>query len=134
MKLFLEEEESFALREYLASGPRLVSSEIVRVEVLRAIVRVGAPAAAAAEAQTHLAAIQLVRLDAELLVRAARLGPPELRTLDALHLAAALEACPSPGDFLCYDRRLGRAARHHGFRVLAPGQNEINEPAGKRAP
>lgn len=134
MKLCLEEEGSIALREYLESRPRLVSSEIVRVEVLRAIGRGSAPPAAAAEAEAHLAAIQLVRLDVDQLARAARLGPPELRTLDAIHLAAALSVGQTAGDFLCYDRRLGRAARRHGFRVLAPGQDEVHEPAGRTGP
>lgn len=105
-----------------------MSAEIVRVEVLRAIRRGGAPAAAESEAEVHLETVQLVRMDRDLVARAARIGPPDLRTLDALHLAAALAITPPPEVFLCYDRRLARAARLHGLRVLAPGAEEVDEP------
>jgi predicted nucleic acid-binding protein len=128
VRLFLAEGGSAALREVLATTKCLVSVEIVRVEVLRAILR-GDPAPDAAdEAELWLDGVQMLRLDRELLARAERLVPPELRTLDALHLAAALSVLPSGGDFLCYDLRLARAARQHGFRVLAPGAEQVHEP------
>jgi predicted nucleic acid-binding protein len=71
--------------------------------------------------------VQLLRVDPAIVERATRIGPPHLRTLDALHLASALEVSPPPAAFLCYDRRLAEAARFHGFDVVAPGVDEVNE-------
>ena len=51
---------------------------------------------------------------------AAQLEPPELRSLDTLHLATALSLGTALGAVYTYDRRLGDAARRHGVRVEAP--------------
>jgi hypothetical protein len=51
---------------------------------------------------------------------ASRLDPPELRTLDALHLASAISLEEDLGAFACYDERLANAAAREGLRVLAP--------------
>lgn len=128
IKLFLEEEGSAALREFLSTPPRLVSAEIVRVEIHRALRRGNPPLDAAASADRYLAQIQRVRLDTTLLQRASRIGPPNLRTLDAIHLAAALSFSPLPEAFLCYDHRLASAARYQGLTVVAPGFDEVHEP------
>ena len=44
---------------------------------------------------------------------------PYLRTLDALHLEAAMRL--DAAAVLTYDRRLSKAARSVGLRVVAPG-------------
>lgn len=44
---------------------------------------------------------------------------PYLRTLDALHLEAALRI--DAAALLTYDHRLGEAARSAGLDVIAPG-------------
>jgi predicted nucleic acid-binding protein len=41
-----------------------------------------------------------------------------LRSLDALHLAAALTLATSELTFATWDARLHRAAREHGLRTL----------------
>ena len=53
--------------------------------------------------------------------RAADLAPPELRSLDALHLATALELGGELGRFFCYDSRLARAAAALSVDVQHPG-------------
>jgi predicted nucleic acid-binding protein len=52
--------------------------------------------------------------------RLADLDPELLRSLDALHLAAALELGDELDGIVTYDDRLATAARHHGVAVLAP--------------
>ncbi len=116
------------MRSFLATPSRLVSAEIVRVEVLRALKRTDVPAAAADEAWTYLATLRLLRIDSRVLARAAKVGPDDLRTLDALHLATALEFSSAQMLFLCYDLRLAAAARYHGLTVVSPGLDEVHEP------
>nr|WP_237770234.1 hypothetical protein [Ornithinimicrobium sp. CNJ-824] len=53
---------------------------------------------------------------------AARLEPPALRSLDALHLAAALILEEDLLGVVTYDDRLAEATRLLGFPVLAPGR------------
>jgi predicted nucleic acid-binding protein len=127
VKLFVQEEVSQALRSFLVGECVLSSSELVRVEVLRTLRRRG-DRRDEERAAAYLDSLTLIRLDAATLDRATRLGPATLRTLDALHLATALALNPLPRAFLCYDRRLGEAAREHGLQVAAPGFEEVHEP------
>ena len=46
---------------------------------------------------------------------------PELRALDAIHLASALSSRELLGGFVCYDNRLSEAAAREGLAVIAPG-------------
>lgn len=48
-------------------------------------------------------------------------GTAELRTLDALHLATALEIGPELEGILTYDKRLASSAAGLGVTVTAPG-------------
>ena len=52
--------------------------------------------------------------------KAAEQSPPELRSLDALHLASALELADDVDSMLTYDHRLGDAAEALGLTVIAP--------------
>lgn len=69
-----------------------------------------------------LSRIAFVELDDELARVAAATGTPELRTLDAIHVASALRLGPEVGAFITYDDRQASAARESGFTVEAPGQ------------
>jgi predicted nucleic acid-binding protein len=64
--------------------------------------------------------VHLVTLDEPLLDRAGGLDPPELRSLDAVHLAAALALGPDLGIMFVYDVRLRQAAEACGLPVGAP--------------
>lgn len=61
-----------------------------------------------------------VQLDSKVQDRAGGLEPPELRSLDAIHLASALEVGPDLGGMVTYDARLAAAARTVGIRVWSP--------------
>ncbi len=73
------------------------------------------------EARRLLGAIRLVRLDEPLLDRAGDLGPPELRSLIAVHLAAALSIGADLGVLFTYDDRLRHAALGQGLEVESRG-------------
>ena len=63
-----------------------------------------------------------------ILSRAARLEPPALRTLDAVHLASALELGADLEAFVTYDARLAAAARGAGLTVVSPGAQLTGAP------
>lgn len=65
-------------------------------------------------------AVHLVRLDEPLLDRAGDLGPADLPSLDAVHLAAALAIGPDLGMLFTYDTRLREAALSQGLVVDYP--------------
>ena len=55
-----------------------------------------------------------------LLDSAATMNPPELRSLNAIHLAAALSLGSDLGVLVAYDERLAEAARQQGLTVHSP--------------
>jgi len=120
VKLVLPEPETRALVSRLRHDPEAISSALATVEVLRALKRIGATPNARRQAERVLARIALVRVDDAVLDTAAAIDPPELRSLDAVHLATALGIGESLGGFVTYDSRLGEAADRAGLPVLIP--------------
>lgn len=118
MKLIVREPESQALEVELGGWGGRVSSALLAVEAIRACARYGPRFARRAEA--GLATMALIPLDRKLLQSAATLRPPELRSLDAVHLASALSVGSRLGALVCYDARLSAAARMLGLEVLRP--------------
>jgi predicted nucleic acid-binding protein len=66
--------------------------------------------------------ISVVELDVSLADEAAGLDPAQLRSLDALHMAAALRLGPALGCLISYDERMLDAARRRGIAVAHPGR------------
>jgi hypothetical protein len=118
VKLVVPEPETKALRELLRSWPDRVSSVVARIEVERVARRIGA--GAVRRARTVLSRIALVDLDEDVVQRAATLGPMQLRTLDAIHLATAISLGGDLGALCAYDVRLGSAAVSKSIDVQAP--------------
>jgi uncharacterized protein len=118
VKLVLAEPETPALLAALEGVERLVASEILEIEVLRATRRGGGNTAAA---RNQLAAVRLLPLSSEMRKRASELGPPSVRSLDAIHLAAALSLSDRLDGLYTYDERMSLAAREAGLDVQAPG-------------
>lgn len=121
VKLVIEEPASDDLEGWLAAQPDpvLISSVLARTEVVRAVARTD-PAAVGLAADL-LAAVTVVELDASLADEAARLEPPGLRSLDALHIAAVLRVGSAAGSLVSYDERMLAAAVQHGVAVAHPG-------------
>ena len=122
LKLVLREPETDALRRALQAWPDRVSSVLAAIESRRALRRVGASVAVVRRLEAVLDTTTLIRID-ELVVRsAADVGSPELRTLDAIHLATALSIGDYPDAFVTYDDRLASACEAAGLAVLQPGR------------
>ena len=119
VKLLFAERESAAMgRWWAVTGPRVVSSDLLRTELLRVTRRVDPEQTTRARAL--LDSLTLLRLSTTLCERAAMLDPEALRSLDALHLAAALELGDELEGVVTYDRRLAEASRALGIRSVAP--------------
>lgn len=93
-------------------------SGLLGVEPIRACERYGSEYAG--EARAYLDQVALLPLDEAVFSEAISIGPAELRTLDALHLATALSIKDDVGAFITYDERLATAAARHGLSVSRP--------------
>ena len=119
VKLIVDEPETGALREWLAVEPREpVSCDLARTELLR-VVRRTAPDRAVA-ARRLLEAVTLTQVTTAVFAQAGRLDPALLRSLDAIHLAAALDLGDDLDGLVTYDSVLARAAASAGIEVAAP--------------
>lgn len=118
VKLVVAEPESGALRRYLRRRKPYVSSALARAEVARAVLGFGP--AGQTRADAVLARIDLVRISDKLLQAAGALLPDDLRTLDAIHLAAAQRIGADLARVVTYDVRMTAAAEHLGIDVAAP--------------
>jgi uncharacterized protein len=120
VKLVVLEPESGALVTFLESRPDRLSSALLLTEIPRALRRAQFAGAARRRAQRLLARLALVDVDRRILSTAAALEPPELRTLDAIHLATALAVREDLAGIVTYDRRLAAAAERLDLEVFAP--------------
>lgn len=120
VKLAVEEPESSALRRFVESNrPRLATSELAIVELLRAVRVAAAGADGIRRARQELDAAELIDVDRNLLETAVSWTSARVRSLDAIHLASALRV--GAREMLVYDRRLAEAAAAAGLEVLSPG-------------
>lgn len=125
IKLVRPEPETDALRAGL-EGVDLISSELVLAEVPRALQRIAATDSklslrpALRRAGELIQALALYPVDRPLLLGAGALAEPALRTLDAIHVASAVELGPVDA-FVTYDERQAAAARLAGLRTESPG-------------
>jgi uncharacterized protein len=118
VKLVVAEPESGALRELLAQDPDQVSSAVIEIEVVRAVRR--AVPELTAQAERVVSQIAVVEPTEAIRARAAVLEPAKLRSLDALHLATALEVADDLEGVVTYDARMAAAGEALGLAVLAP--------------
>jgi uncharacterized protein len=117
VKLVVREPESGALDRWLGTRVSMTSCTLARTEVVRAVWPGGRRIVD--HARGLLENIDLIQLDDELLDLAGELEGP-LRSLDAIHLAAALELGDELEAVVTYDTRMARAAEALGLRALAP--------------
>jgi predicted nucleic acid-binding protein len=118
-KLLLDEPATVPLRSWLAPRVSVVfSSDLLRTELLR-LARRSSPDVVL-QARAALDSMLLSGLSTETFERAALLEPAQMRSLDALHLAAALEVGPDLEGIVTYDSRLAEAAAAIGVPVISP--------------
>ncbi len=118
VKLLVAEEHSDAFRLWL-DGRRPVSSDLLRTEARRAVL--DEPAGVRRRCEELLRSVTSVRLRPAVLDRAGRLPVRRLRSLDAVHLAAAQELEDDLVGVVSYDLRQLDAAAALGIVTASPG-------------
>lgn len=114
--LLLEQPETDALIAWLdETTDALVSSDLLETELRRVAIR---EELSQEDVTRLLEGVSIASLDRAVYRGAGLLPMPYLRTLDALHLEAALRL--DAAAILTYDQRLGRAARTVGIQVISP--------------
>ena len=118
VKLAVREPESEVLRKHLRRRRPWVSSALARTEVLRSLLPGGDAVIAAG--RRVLARCDLVRVNDRVLNLAGTMGPVELGSLDAIHLATAELLGDDVGELVIYEERMAEVGRQLGHRVSAP--------------
>lgn len=119
MKLIVSERESDAMRRWMdGTIGRVFASDLLRTEFLR-VVRRAVPAREA-RARDVLDSVLLVKLTRATFDVASACEPRTLRSLDALHLASALEFGRELAGIVTYDERLAEAAEANGITAISP--------------
>lgn len=127
----LQEPDGSTIESYLSRATVRATSELTRLEVLRCLQRARSSGFLS---QEHLLRLQRhlgeqtadwtwIELERRILRRAEDPFPIEpVRSLDALHLASALELAGDPSELaiLSLDRRVRENAASLGFAVLPP--------------
>jgi predicted nucleic acid-binding protein len=124
----LGEDTAGGVRDALSRAQIVIASDLTLLECDRVLIRavalaeIAETAAADRRARLNEAATHwhVLRLSADIVERARRPFPGEpIRTLDALHLAAALAVRSSLAglELLSLDDRIRRAGRQLGFRL-----------------
>ena len=118
LKFIFNEEESTAARKEIRGV--LYSSELVRVEVMRAVLRI--------EPELHeralavLSKIRIIKIKSGIMVQAERLpSHVKIRGMDAIHLASANTLGRLGHTIVTYDKNMAKAAKALGFSVESPG-------------
>lgn len=118
--LLIDQPESQALLDWLDHAPAtLVSSDLLETELRRIAIREDLDQL---DVTALLDGVAIAAFDRAVYRNAGFLPMPHLRTLDALHLEAAIRLDATA--ILSYDRRLSRAARSVGLDVIAPGAEQ----------
>ncbi|MCT1689762.1 type II toxin-antitoxin system VapC family toxin [Brevibacterium sp. p3-SID960] len=116
--LLKPEPESESLERWLDdTSAALVSSDLLETELRRVAVRDGL---SQTDVTALLDGVALAALDRAVFRNAGFLPMEMLRTLDALHLEAAIRL--DADAMLTYDQRLALAAEAAGLTVIAPGR------------
>lgn len=118
VKLVVREAESDALVSWLQSHPAVATSDLTRTELMRAVRR-GAPDLVE-RVRDLLSRMTLITAAPRVFDDAGRLDPIEVRTLDAIHIASALQLGDDLESVVTYDTRMADVVRRLGLPVTAP--------------
>jgi predicted nucleic acid-binding protein len=121
VKLVLDEDESEALHAFMEGRVgEMSTAALARTEVARAVAPHGP--GKLGDARRLLGTCSEITLSRHLLDRVGALAHElGLRSLDAIHLAAAEEIRPYLSVVVTYDQRMAEGARRFGFEVAMPG-------------
>lgn len=119
IKLLFNEPESQAMRRWVGEAEgRVASSDLLHAELMRATARIDMDKLE--DAQAIIRDLYMMRLSSGVYRRAGNLAPTEMRTLDALHLAAAMELGGDLEGIVTYDVRMAKGAESLGIEVVGP--------------
>ncbi|AGZ53449.1 type II toxin-antitoxin system VapC family toxin [Mycobacterium kansasii] len=123
-KLLIAEPETDELRNWLTvhtdQGEFAATSALSRVELMRVVARQG-ESGQAERARYLLDGLDILPLTAPVINLAETIGPATLRTLDAIHLAAATQIKRELTAFVTYDHRLLAGCLEVGLVTASPG-------------
>lgn len=127
MKLITISPESPALTDYLHTHTDTTwfTCALTRAELMRAA---ASHPGATEHAQHVMAGLDTVAVTDRLLDATVALTPAPRRTIDALHIAAALSAGPRLHTLITYDPELATAAAHHDINTVCPGGSPCYAP------
>jgi uncharacterized protein len=117
-RVLLAEPDATAIRDLISRYDETWSSALIIVELSRLARREDLTPAA----DRILASLQLHPIGAAAIERASRLEPVQVRTLDAIHLDAAitLHGTGTITAILTHDEQLRDACAHHGIPLDTP--------------
>lgn len=118
-RVVLDEPDAAAIGVALDGFEAVVSSRLLGIELHRLGLRAGI---AREEVETWLAAVALVPIDDAIVAAAEAVPPASVATLDAIHLATALQLAAEGhvASVMTFDARLAEGAREHGLKTIAP--------------
>lgn len=118
VKRYIEEDGSDLLAKAMEGARLLSTCRICFVEAVRAIAA-GGSSRDVKKMESEWTSLDIVEVDQPLVERAAKLAVSQrLRSLDALHLAAAMSLPDAGITVATWDTRLHRAARAEGLATL----------------
>jgi uncharacterized protein len=122
LKLIRSDGPSEALGDFVDARPgtRWFSSELARAELVRTVRRVNHDSQGRLIIESLWERLDLIAVSTRVLNEAGAIEQPFLRTLDAIHLAAAASMRRSLSAFVTYDKKLAAAAQEAGLPVLSP--------------
>ena len=123
-KLLISEPETPELRTWLTAqidqGDSAATSALGRVELMRTVARYG-KSGHSDRARYLLDGLDILPLTEPVMTLAESIGPATLRSLDAIHLAAAAYFKQQLTTFVTYDHRLLEGCRNIGLTTASPG-------------
>jgi len=123
-KLLIAEPETPELRNWLTAqidrGDSAATSALGKVELMRTVARYG-DTGQAERARYLLDGLDILPLTEPMLTLAESIGPATLRSLDAIHLAAAAHFEQELTAVVTYDHRLLSGCRDIGLTTASPG-------------
>lgn len=123
-KLLISEPETPELRTWLTAqinrGDSAATSALGRVELMRTVARYG-DSGQSDRARYLLDGLDILPLTEPMMTLAESIGPATLRSLDAIHLAAAAFFKQQLITFVTYDHRLLEGCRNIGLTTASPG-------------
>lgn len=124
-KLLIAEPETSELQTWLTAqsdqGEYAATSALGRIELMRVVARYGEPGQAE-RARYLLDGLDILPLTEPVIALAETIDPATLRSLDAIHLAAAAQITRELTAFVTYDLRLLDGCRDVGLATASPGR------------